>query len=132
MNTKVYNIIFAVGSFLILISSVLVMENVVWGKYSFATGAVFYAFCRIKMLYKGNDFRMKRLDRFYFLSVLFLAIASYFQFKGYGPWVVLLLLVAIIEFYASVRTSYYEKLIASQKEKLSTSDNPDLDSFTKG
>lgn len=120
MNLKVLNIIFAFGAFLILVSSVLVMENVLWGKYCFATGTLLFAIFRIKMAYKGDDFRLKRLNRFYFMSVLFLAGASYLQFRGYNFWVVLLLLVAILEFYTSVRASYYEKMIASEKETSSS------------
>lgn len=131
MNAKVLNIFFAIGLFLILISSVLVMENVSWGKYCFATGTALFALCRIKMVYKGEDFRLKRLNRFYFMSVLFLAIASYLQFKGYNFWVVLLLLIAILEFYTSVRASYYEKMIASEKEESSTSKNSHPDSSLK-
>jgi len=131
MNARILNIIFAVGSSLILISSVLVMENVAWGKFCFAVGTIFFAFCRIKMAYKGDDFRLKRLNRFYFFSVLFLATSSYLQFKGYHFWVVLLLLVAITEFYASVRTSYYEKEIASKKKSPSTSDSLHSDSSLK-
>jgi hypothetical protein len=120
MNLKVLNIVFVLGAFLILVSSVLVMENVLWGKYCFAAGTVLFAIFRIKMTYKGDDFRLKRLNRFYFMSVLFLGIASYLQFKGYNFWVVLLLLVAILEFYTSVRASYYENIIASEKEASSS------------
>ena len=116
MNVKIMNIIFAIGALLVLVSAVLVMEGVYWGKYSFATGITLFIIGRMNMVYTGKDFRLKRLNRFYFLSSVFLVIASYLQFKGNGSWVVLLLMVAITEFYTSIRSSYYEKSEVSSGE----------------
>ncbi|MDD4922037.1 MAG: hypothetical protein PHS30_06110 [Bacteroidales bacterium] len=109
MNTKLLNIIFAVGAILILVSSVMVMENILYGKYVFASGVFLFFISRLKMTYSGTDFRLKRLNRLYFLSSLALVIASCLQFRGDNSWIVLLLIVAILEFYTSMRASVYEK-----------------------
>jgi hypothetical protein len=116
MSKKIVNIVFAIGSVLVLISSVLVMENVVWGKYTFAAGAALFVIGRMKMVYTGDDFRLKRLNRMYFLSSLFLVAVSYMQFKGLRSWVAVLLMVAITEMYTTLRASWYEKAIRD-KEK---------------
>jgi len=125
MNAKILNVIFAIGAVLILVSSVLVMENVVWGKYSFAIGVAFFIISRMKMAYTGSDFRLKRLNRFYFFSAMFLVIASTLQFRSNSSWVVFLLMVAIMEFYTSVRASVYEKsnLDAAKKSSADSIEN---------
>ncbi|MDD2611733.1 MAG: hypothetical protein PHR38_02980 [Bacteroidales bacterium] len=122
MNKKILNIVFAVGAILVLISSVLVMEHIVWGKYVFASGVALFFFSRLKMTYAGNDFRLKRLNRLYFLSSLALVVASCLQFRGNGGWIVLLLIVAILEFYISLRVGMYEKSIAEAEKKINSED----------
>lgn len=123
MNNKLLNTVFAIGAILVLISSVLVMENVAWGKYAFATGVALFFFSRLKMTYVGSDFRLKRLNRLYFMSSLSLVIASLLQFRGNGGWIVLLLIVAILEFYTSMRVSVYEKSIADAAKKNNAEDS---------
>lgn len=109
MIKKIYNLFFIVGAILILISSVLVMENVLYSKYIFAVGVAMYIVSRMRSTYEGDDFRLKRLNRLYFLSSLFMLAASYMQFKGLNSWVAVLLMSALTELYVAVRFSWYEK-----------------------
>jgi signal transduction histidine kinase len=109
MLKKIYNIFFIVGAILILVSSVLVMEHVLYSKYIFAVGVAMYIISRMRSTYAGDDFRLKRLNRLYFISSLFMLIASYMQFKGLNSWVVVLLMSAITELYVAIRFSWYEK-----------------------
>jgi hypothetical protein len=109
MRKKIYDIILATGAIFILLSSVLVMENVVWGKYIFAVGTAFYIVSRMQMKYTGDDFRIKRLNRYIYISSVLLLAASYLQFKGNNVWVILLFITAINELYCTFRTSWYEK-----------------------
>jgi len=118
MNTKLLNAFFAIGAILVLISSVLVMENVSWGKYCFAVGVGLFILSRSKMIYLGDDFRLKRLNRLYFLSSILLVISAILIFRVIGMWILLLLITALNEFYISIRFSLYEKEIAeAQKTK---------------
>lgn len=118
MFKKVYNFFFFVGAVLILVSSVLVMENVLYSKYIFAVGVAMYIVSRMRSTYEGEDFRLKRLNRLYFISSLFMLIASYMQFKGLNSWVAVLLMSALTELYVAVRFSWYEKENkAKEKEK---------------
>lgn len=109
MIKKIYNLFFMVGAILILISSVLVMENVLYSKYVFAVGVAMYIVSRMRSTYEGEDFRLKRLNRLYFLSSLFMLGASYMQFKGLNSWVAVLLMSALTELYVAVRFSWYER-----------------------
>lgn len=118
MLKKVYNVLFMLGAILVLVSSVLVMEKVLWGKYVFAVGTALFIVSRMRSTYEGEDFRLKRLNRLYFLSSLFMLGISYMQFKGLESWVAVLLMVALTELYVAVRISWYEK---ENKEKDGTS-----------
>lgn len=126
MNTKFLNIVFSIGAILVLISSVLVMEHVAWGKYSFAIGVGLFILSRSKMIYVGNDARLKRLNRPYFFSSILLVIAAILIFREIGLWIVLLLITALNEFYVSMRYSVYEKEnaeAAKNKESQSASNS---------
>jgi signal transduction histidine kinase len=109
MINKIYGVTFIVGAVLILISSVLVMEHVAYSKYAFAAGVAMYIVSRMRSTYQGDDFRLKRLNRLYFLSSIFMLIASYMQFKGLNSWVAVLLMSALTELYVAVRFSWYER-----------------------
>lgn len=109
MLRKIYNIFFIVGAILILISSVMVMERVIYSKYVFAVGVAMYIISRMRSTYEGVDFRLKRLNRMYFMSSLFMLGASYMQFKNLNSWVAVMLMAALTELYVAIRLSWYEK-----------------------
>lgn len=117
MAKKIYNIVFILGAIVVLVSSVLVMEGVAWGKYAFAVGTAMYIVSRMRGTYYGSDFRLKRLNRLNFLSALFMLGASYMQFEGMRSWVAVLLMVALTELYTAIRLSWYEKEIAREQEE---------------
>ena len=127
MLKKVYNVLFMLGAILVLVSSVLVMENVLWGKYVFAVGTAMFIVSRMRSTYEGEDFRLKRLNRLYFLSSLFMLGISYMQFKGLKSWVAVLLMVALTELYVAIRISWYEKE-NKEKDESSESDGSKNDS----
>jgi hypothetical protein len=114
---KIYNIFFIIGAILILISSVMVMEHVAYSKYVFAVGVAMYIVSRMRSTYEEEDFRLKRLNRLYFLSSLFMLGASYMQFKNLNSWVAVMLMAALTELYVAVRFSWYEKEIKAKEEE---------------
>jgi len=109
MNEKVNGFLLATGAVLILISAVLVMESVSIGKYFFAAGSLFYIISRLQMKYNGDNFKIRRLNRFIYISSLLLVGICYLQFHGNNSWIVLLLITAFIELYTTFRVSWYEK-----------------------
>ena len=109
MDKRIFDYLLAAGAILILITSVLVMENVSWGKYAFAAGSLFYIIARLKMKYEGDDFRLKRFNRNIYISSLLLVATCYLQFKGTNVCVVLLFVTALLELYSTFRISSIEK-----------------------
>lgn len=109
MKTNLLTVTYVLGGILILVSSVLVMEGMTMGKYLFAVGAALYILTKFKQQYTGDDFRLKRLNRNNLINSFLLVGIAYLQFKTLTAWVVLLLMVALIEMYTSLRQASYEK-----------------------
>ncbi|MDD3166529.1 MAG: hypothetical protein PHN20_03750 [Bacteroidales bacterium] len=106
---KNVSILFALGAVILLFSSVLVMEGVLWGKYAFALGGLLYLFSRYLMRYTGDDLRKRRLNRLYATTSILIVLAGWLQFKQDNSWILLLLVVALAEFYGNMRQHWYEK-----------------------
>ena len=117
MLKKIYNIFFIVGAVTILVSSVLVMEHVLYSKYIFAVGVAMYIISRMRSTYEGDDFRLKRLNRLNFLSSLFMLGSSYMQFKNLNSWVAVMLMAALTELYVAIRFSWYDKEIKAKEQE---------------
>jgi len=103
------NLLFTLAAVLILISSVLVMEHQAWARFSFAAGVVLYIAHRALTAYKGDDFRLKRLNRMFAFNAIVLILAVYLMFKNSNSWVAILLIVAVIELYTAFRSASYQK-----------------------
>ena len=101
--------LFIVAAVLILISSVLVMEQYEWARYSFAAGVVLYIAHRAITAYSGNDFRLKRLNRMFAFNAIVFMLAVYLMFKDSKSWVAILLIVAVVELYVAFRSASYQK-----------------------
>lgn len=117
--SKIQNIIFLVGGFLMVIgagSSLLAWKL---APYVFAVGAVCFASMQMLQRYEGTNFTIRRLRRMMLLSdVLFLVSAllmfanqgnvfgfshiTYLQYI-YNKWVITLLIAAILQLYSSHR-----------------------------
>jgi len=109
MNKKIYNALLVAGSVLVLVSSVLVMEKIAWGKYTFAVGTAFYILSRLQMKYTGDRIELKRLNRYIYISSGLLLAISYLQFTGNNIWIALLLIAALSELFCTYRVAWYEK-----------------------
>jgi hypothetical protein len=72
--------------------------------------------------YRGDDFRLKRMNRYQLFSAILLVGCSYLQFHDQNSWVVLLLIVAVLELFVSFRISAYEKLIETEKKEAAVSE----------
>jgi len=95
----------------------MVMEHVLYSKYVFAVGVALYIISRMRSTYEGEDFRLKRLNRMYFMSSLFMLGASYMQFKNLNSWVTVMLMAALTELYVAIRYSWYEKDIKAKEQE---------------
>jgi hypothetical protein len=133
--TKVQNIIFLVGGLLMVIgagSSLLAWRL---APYVFAVGALCFASMQMQQRYEGQSFTIRRLRRILLLSdVLFLVAAllmlanqgnffgisyiTYIQYV-YNKWVIVLLIAAILQLYATHRIGHeLEKEADTSSKKL--------------
>lgn len=116
MNKRLQSISYILGTLLLLVSAVLVMEHIRYGTYLFAIGASMVILNKLWNQYRGDDFRLKRMNRYQLFSAILLVGCSYLQFHDQNSWVVLLLIVAVLELFVSFRISAYEKLIETEKK----------------
>ena len=133
--SKVQNIIFLVGGLLMVIgagSSLLAWRL---APYVFAVGALCFASMQMQQRYEGQSFTIRRLRRILLLSdVLFLMAAllmlanqgnffglsyiTYIQYV-YNKWVIVLLIAAILQLYATHRIGHeLEKEADTSSKKL--------------
>ena len=125
MNKRLQNYSYLLGTLLLLVSAVLVMEHIRYGTYLFAIGASLVILNKLWNQYRGDDFRLKRMNRYQLFSAILLVGCSYLQFHDQNSWVVLLLIVAILELFVSFRISAHEKAIEMEKKDTPPSEQQD-------
>ncbi len=119
-------IIMLLGGWLMVVGSGASMLLQSWAAFVFAPGALMFAAIQMRQRYEGTDFTIRRLRRMIIISdVLFLVAAllmlanrfnflpiSYLSYVKYvhNNWIVVLLVAAILQLYASHR-------IANELEK---------------
>lgn len=124
--SKTETIILLVGGLLMVVGAGGSMFLQSWAAYIFAPGAVMFAAMQMRQSYDGNNFTIRRLRRIQLTSdVLFLLagllmLANHSNFFGidlllyikyvHNNWIVVLLVAAILQLYASHR-------IANELEK---------------
>ena len=113
MPTKITNFLFIVASTILLISAALyITDNQLVFKiitYSYAISGAIVAVIFLTTLYKGENFRLKRLNIQQVIAALLLPVSSYFFFKQQNEWVGLLLISAFLQIYIVVVRSMEEK-----------------------
>ena len=124
--SKTETIILLVGGLLMVVGAGGSMFLQSWAAYIFAPGALMFAAMQMRQTYDGNNFTVRRLRRILLTSdVLFLfagllMLANQSNFFGidlllyikyvHNNWIVVLLVAAILQLYASHR-------IANELEK---------------
>lgn len=102
--------VFLLACLLLLAAVPMVMEGIPWAEYVFMAGALFYGLSRIHGLYRGEDFRLKRLNRLSLFSLILVLASAYLIHKGENhSWLVLMLLVALVELLMNLRAAHYQK-----------------------
>ena len=124
--SRIEAILLLVGGLFMVIGSGAYVLMQVWAGYVFGVGALLFAAMQMRQSYHGNNFMVRRLRRMLLLSDgLFLVsallmLANQSNFLGldmmtyikyvHNNWVVVLLVAAILQLYASHR-------IANELEK---------------
>ena len=115
-----------VGGLLMVIGSGASLFLQSWAPYVFAPGAVLFAAMQMRQRYEGSDFTIRRLRKMMLLSDVLFLIAALLMFANesnflglnylsyikyvHNNWIVVLLVAAILQLYASHR-------IANELEK---------------
>ena len=125
--SKWENILFLTGGLLMVVGSGAYVFLQSWAPYVFAVGSVLFAVIQFRQRYEGKDLTLRRLRHIQVLSDVFFLLAAFLMFANqnnflhldqltyiryvHNNWVVVLLVAAILQLYASHR-------IASELEKL--------------
>ena len=117
--SRIQSMVFLLGGVLMVIGAAASMLQTGWSPYVFAVGAILYVAMQLQQRYEGHSFVVRRLRRMIIISdVLFLVaalmmFASQSNFFGlnivnylmyvHNNWVVLLMVAAILQIYATHR-----------------------------
>ncbi|NCC98514.1 MAG: hypothetical protein EOL95_02260 [Bacteroidia bacterium] len=102
-NKRLYDILFALAALFILTGAVLNLSYPQYAPYIYSVGVVFLVISRINSMYKGNDFRLKRLQNMQFIATLLYIPVAYFMFVQNKLWVAILTAAAVMELVTSFR-----------------------------
>jgi len=113
MPSKFTNFFFIVASTVLIISaSLYITEDQLISKiisYSYAISGTIVAAFFLITLYKGENFRLKRLNFQQVIAALLLPVSSYFFFNRQNEWFMLLLISVFLQVYIVVVKSIEEK-----------------------
>ena len=109
------------GGLLMVIGSGASLFMQMWAPYVFAPGALMFAAMQMRQCYDGSNFAIRRLRRMMLLSDALFLVAALLMFANGGNffgleylsyvkyvhnnWIVVLLVAAILQLYASHRIS---------------------------
>ena len=94
---------------LLLISAVLYLTEWSYIPYLYAFACIGTAVLFLISPYKGENFRLKRLNIQQAISALLLPVSAFLMYKGMNEWVVCLLVSAILQVYVIFVHDYEEK-----------------------
>lgn len=102
-NKCLYDILFALAAFFILTGAVINLYYPQYAPYIFSVGVALLIIVRINTMYKGNDFRLKRLQNMQIIATLLYIPVAYFMFVQSKVWVAILTAAAVMELVTSFR-----------------------------
>jgi hypothetical protein len=119
--SNIETIVMLVGGLLMVVASGASLFLQSWAPYVFAPGALMFAAMQMRQRYDGPNFNIRRLRRMMLLSDALFLVAALFMFANNGNflglqylsyikyvhnnWIVILLVAAILQLYASHRIS---------------------------
>lgn len=104
------NILFVVGSLLLLVGAGSYITHWALSPYLFTAGAVLVCIAQFFTHPAGNSATLKRLHRQQVLGAVLLVLAGVFMFTTHGnEWIVCMTIAAFIQLYTSFRIPNEEK-----------------------
>lgn len=105
----IFDVLYLLSAILLCLSIVIFMEGAGNAFYLYVVGAALYLLCHFRTVYRGDDFRLKRLNRIFFFNILLLVGGGYLMFIGNNSFILCMLVIAILEIFLNARTSHYLK-----------------------
>jgi hypothetical protein len=114
MPAKFINFLFIIASSILLVSAALYITEDRWVPvtviyYAYAISGAVVAVIFLSNLYKGQNFRLKRLNIQQMIAAALLPVSSYFMFKRQNEWFVFLLVSAVLQIYIVIVKNIEEK-----------------------
>jgi len=94
---------------LLIVSTVLYVTGWVFVPYMYGAACIGTAVLFLLHPYKGDNFRLKRLNIQQAIAALILPVSAYFMFRNMNEWIVCLLVSAILQTYVIFVRDYEEK-----------------------
>ncbi|MEG0252459.1 MAG: hypothetical protein RSA66_02010 [Muribaculaceae bacterium] len=124
MNRKerILNIIHIIAMLIIACAAILPLLQIQWPplRYVFAVGAIGTLVVRMMMRYKGDNIRLKRLNRMEMVSSLCYMLSAFFMFypgSKLTDWLAFLTAGAVLQVYSSFMISRVESKERVDKKK---------------
>ena len=119
--SKTETILFLLGGLLMVVGAGASMFLQSWASYVFAPGALLFVAMQLRQRYEGSNFTIRRLRHIMIISDVLFLVAALLMFANRGNflgieylsyvkyvhnnWIVVLLVAAILQLYASHRIS---------------------------
>ena len=94
---------------LLILSAILYITEWTFVPYMYGCACVGMAVLFLLHPYKGDNFRLKRLNIQQAIAALMLPVSAYFMYRNKNEWIVCLLVSAILQTYVIFVRDYEEK-----------------------
>ena len=94
---------------LLILAAILYLTKWAFVPYLYGIASVGTATLFLLHPYKGDNFRLKRLNIQQAIAALMLPISAYFMFRSKNEWIVCLLVSAVLQTYVIFVRDYEEK-----------------------
>jgi hypothetical protein len=116
MSRKFKDYLFGICGILLLFSTVFYIAGWKFIPYIYAVSGAGIAIIFLASPYRGNNFRLKRLNIQQAIAALLLPVSSYWMFKSRNEWIICLFISAILQIYVVFVREYEEKKEKKNRE----------------
>jgi len=109
MNKRIKDYLFYFSAILLLFAAALYLTEWAFIPYLYAAASVGVAFCYLSSPYRGNNFRLKRLNIQQAIAAILLPVSAFFMIKKQNEWFLFLAISAVLQLYIVIVKNHEEK-----------------------
>ncbi|MDR0768924.1 MAG: hypothetical protein LBE71_03335 [Dysgonamonadaceae bacterium] len=109
MSGKFKTYLFYACAILLVISAALYITGNKYIPYIYAVSGAGVAVASLSSPYRGNNFRMKRLNIQQAIAAILLPVSSYLMFQQKNEWFAVLFVSAVLQLYVVIIRKWEEK-----------------------